>query len=92
MDLRTLMALSPEDLAAQQHVELKAFVLSRLQSVLDLVKNEQYATVHNKLENSPAGDGYGDDNRYIDFSDSGVGEDIGDMIDKLSALKSLVKK
>lgn len=88
-NLRKFLQTKPENLAEQQHIMLKEFVVERLQKIIDLIDKEEYVDVLKMTAFSPAGDGYGQDNSYIDFSDVfGVEADIEVVIEKLQQLKS----
>lgn len=87
-EIKTIMELSVNTLAQQQHVLLKKHVLKILEEVKQHISNENYEKVEDYLSFSPSGDGYGCANYYIDF---GWGEeelDIQDICDKLSQLKT----
>lgn len=87
MDLQRLLQINPNELAIEQHNALNIFVVNRLRKVADLVEKGKYNDVLNMLEYSSAGDGYGSENHYIDFSDSGAGDDLEQMIANLQRLK-----
>lgn len=44
------------------------------------------------LEYSGSGDAYGNENYYINFDESGIGEDLADMVDRLQELESIMKE
>ncbi len=86
-EIKTIMELSVNTLAQQQHLALKKHVLKILDEVKQHISNENYEKVGDYLSFSPSGDGYGCDNYYIDF---GWGEeelDIQEVCSKLSQLK-----
>ena len=62
---------------------LKQAVISRLEEVISLIKEDKYKELSNLCSYSPAGDCMGCDNVYINFSDICDVEDIGDVIYKL---------
>ena len=73
--------------------KLKIEVVKRLKEVTSLIEKEEYDKVKECLAFSPAGDGYGCNNNYIDFSylipaDDEYGNryinDLGDVINELS--------
>lgn len=65
---------------------LKSVVLNRLNTIFNAIQEDDYKSLSYFIKDSPAGDGYGTDNRYISFSDISECEDIGDVIDSLSSL------
>lgn len=89
MNLQRLLQILPNELALEQHNALNTFVVNRLRKVADLINEGKYDAVLNMLAYSPSGDGYGNDNHYIDFSDSGAGNDLEHMINKLQHLKKI---
>lgn len=95
MNLSELMKTKPENLAELQHKQLKEHVLSVLSNIQKLVEEEQYDSIEDCCGFSGAGDGYGSDNHYIDFSyneDSSCALDILDVADHLSKLKRLTQE
>lgn len=90
VDLKTLMQTSPEDLASTQHDALKTHVLGILETVKNLIIEENYQAIKDKhLIYSPAGDGYGSDNHFInfDFTEHQDGMDIDEVLDALMTLQ-----
>ncbi len=86
-EIKTIMELSVNTLAQQQHLALKKHILGILNEVKQHIQNEEYEKVRDYLAFSPDGDGYGRANHYIDF---GWGEeelDIQEVCSKLSQLK-----
>lgn len=59
---------------------LKKAAVERLEQVTHLIIEDKYDEVAKFINESPAGDGYGCDNHYIDFKDITSCEDIGDVI------------
>lgn len=62
---------------------LKDAVIERLKAVIKAIKEDNLEGIIPLIGDSPSGDGYGSDNRYISFSDITDCEDIGDVIDAL---------
>jgi len=62
---------------------LKQVVISRLEQVISLIKEDKYKELSELCSYSPAGDCMGCDNVYIDFSDICDVKDIGDFIHTL---------
>ena len=76
--------------------KLKKRVIERLKTITEMIENEEYDDVKNYLTVSPAGDGMGCENSYIDFSDIVIldeydGTDLGNIISELIKLKTNVK-
>ena len=61
-------------------------IKSIFSEITGLINTNQFDKIYKYLADSPAGDGYGCDNRYIKFSWG----DIGDMIDRLCVLKEQI--
>lgn len=91
VDIKEMLSLKPENLAAQQHEALKQYVVQKIKDFNQLINSEKYEEALNLLANSPAGDGYGCDNEYLDFSETGS-EDIGCILRKLKSLQHMSKK
>ena len=92
MDTRKFMELSPENLAKEQYLTLRRAVAERLKEIAKNINEEDYDSVEKHLSPSPAGDGYGTDTHYIDFSDLFDGEDLQDAIDRLRRLQEIAKQ
>lgn len=98
MDLKKLLETTPESLAQEQYDALRQAVVQRLGVLAGHVQRGEFDTARLLLFNSLAGDGNGDDNCCISFTDlmatgaAGLYEtDIGDVIDRLDALKKMIK-
>lgn len=86
--VREIMDIDIYNLAEKQHDTLKEFTIGKLKRIGELIANEEYDKVKNMLAFSPAGDGYGCDNYYINLSfKENERMDIGDIIDLLENLK-----
>lgn len=79
-----IMKLQPETLAQEQYKILKQHTLDTLNEVVQLIKNEKYDKLDDYVSFSGAGDGYGDENHYIDFYCG----DIVATVERLKYLKS----
>lgn len=94
LSLNKLMEIDVETLKQAQHDALKGFVLSKLDEVKRLIEEERYEDVKLLTYNSPAGDGYGTDKDFIDFSydedikNRNYGTDILEITEKLKGLKT----
>lgn len=64
---------------------IKKFSIARLKEVINCIEKEDIAHLEELICNSPAGDGYGQDNKYIDFGIVGL-DDIGDVCTTLKNL------
>ena len=62
---------------------LKNAVIKRLNVVVKAIKENNLEEIIPFIGDSPSGDGYGCDNRYISFEDITDCEDIGEVIDAL---------
>jgi hypothetical protein len=93
MKLEQLLKTTPETLAVEQHAALKEHVIKVLESTLQAVKDEYYSAIQELTIDSPAGDGYGCNNNFINF---GYNEkdplDICDVMERLIELKKIAKK
>lgn len=90
INLETIMQTTPEDLAELQEEQLRDAVCERLKHIFNSIRNKEYQNVLTYLESSPAGDGYGLDNKYIDFSYLlGDDADISDVITRLITLNKI---
>jgi hypothetical protein len=93
MKLEQLLKTTPETLAVEQHDALKAHVINVLERTLNAVRDEYYTAVSNFAQFSPAGDGMGYDNHFINF---GYNEkeplDIVEVMERLIELKKIAKK
>ncbi|WP_010497812.1 hypothetical protein [Paenibacillus elgii] len=91
MDLKTLMNTRPEELAKVQYSAFKSHVISILEQTIQNIYDENYVSILDKLVYSPAGDGYGCDNHFINFSydqdniDNAI--DLYEAVEKLQSLK-----
>lgn len=93
-EIKQLMEVTPENLAQKQYDALKKHVIDKLKSIADLVKQSRWKDIEKELQDSPAGDGYGRDNKYIDFSwaEGSKGYDISEVIDHLQNLEKILNK
>ena len=51
------------------------------------MKKDKFDDIKKKMKFSPAGDGYGSDNFYINFSYNETSMDLLDIIDEMEELK-----
>ncbi len=90
MDIKEIMETTPEDLAILQFNTLEKAALDILQRMSIAIQNRDYIAARSMVDESPAGDGYGCDNSYIDFSETTC-EDIGDVLERLEHLYKLTQ-
>lgn len=94
MKLEQLLKTTPETLAMEQYAALKEHVIKTLKKVLEAIENDTpYLDVEKLTSYSPAGDGMGLDNSFINF---GFSEneplDIMEVVDRLAELRTISKK
>lgn len=89
MSIKDIMSINVNNLKKTQHTALKAFTIDILKTMIVNIENDNYVDAMAMLFDSPAGDGYGLDNRCISFNytyDDDNIIDIGDILDKLQSL------
>ena len=67
MELQTLMR-NPKVSTREKHNAVKKHALDILKEVMECIEKEDYDAVEQYWSYSAAGDGYGDDNCFIDFN------------------------
>lgn len=89
-----IFSITPENLAETQYKALKQYAIETLKDVIKNIENEKYDY---PLQESPAGDGMGEDNYYIPFyfhknrlDGSEYPSDINDVFNELKSLKSKI--
>ena len=94
IDIKDFLNLRPEDLAQEQFNILKEFAIKRLELVISLMKNNNFKEIRDYTAFSGAGDGYGENNNYISFSDCGISyvDDIIGVIERLECLQEIINK
>lgn len=97
VNLKEILNIKPENLAHQQQIFLRNYVINHLRNIIELIEDGDYDEVHDFIECSPAGDECGIDNRYIAFDDATPRDqkyksDIGDVIDRLIELKNIAEE
>lgn len=78
--------LSPRDLAREKYIAYKAYIRDVFMKCAECTGNEQFQQIVDMTAPSPAGDGYGKDNRFIDF---GFDENQKDIFEALNYLEYL---
>lgn len=78
------------NLQEEQLKELKRHTVEVLHKIADAVEKEDFKTIKGNMQFSPAGDGYGDENHFIDFSWGNQTMDIGDIVEKMENLRAAI--
>ena len=84
---KTIMDINIENLKEKQYEFLKEHTLNILEGIIDDLKNDKFDNIRKKMVFSAAGDGYGDNNYYIDFSYNETSMDLFDIVDIMEKLK-----
>jgi len=86
--IKELLSINPDTLKNEQYLELKNHAKSILTRIIGLLDSDRLDDIESFMQESPAGDGYGLDNYYINFnfSDSEYGDDIECLLNKLKSL------
>lgn len=87
---KDIMKVSVDNLAQKQLEFLKQHSIEILNKVAKLIEEENFEEITWMLANSPAGDGMGEDNYYIDFSYDEYDRDISQIVDMMKYLKSKI--
>lgn len=77
-------------LQEEQLKELKRHIIEVLNNIAKAIEKEDFKFIKDNMEFSPAGDGYGEDNHFIDFSWGGPTMDIGDIVEKMEGLRKTI--
>ncbi|MBP5459572.1 MAG: hypothetical protein J6Y62_05380 [Clostridia bacterium] len=91
--LEEIMSINVDNLREKQYKAFKKHVLVILDNISNIIRSDgDLEKVVEMLDRSPAGDGYGSDNNYIQFGFESQDEskrdmDIGDACRLLSELK-----
>lgn len=90
--MTNIMDLTVENLASEQLQYLKEHSIETLNKIIEYIQNDDFKSVEKMLIYSPAGDGYGEDNYYINFAyKEGMEMDINDLIGTLKYLKGVLE-
>lgn len=98
LNIKQLLSTTPETLAEQQREALLREVQSTFSRLVTHLQKDEFQHATGMLGTSPAGDGYGCDNRCVNFDhvmeriDRACFADIGDVIDKLKSLSAHAPK
>lgn len=97
--LAAFLSATPEQLAERQIAAIETLVTDRLREIINLIQNGHFEKVYLLLDESPAGDGWGSENRFIAFPEldalAPVGThsaDIGTAVDRLIQLREQAGK
>jgi len=92
-NLMKIMGIEPHNIASSQLNALEQHAVSILKTVIRNLSTGNYDSIEAMTSHSPAGDGYGLDNNYIDFGYDGENSiDIYELCQKLKSLKSQVNR
>ena len=81
--LDEIASLSTDDFKAIKEEVIARKVIQRLEDVIKAIKTRNESKVLGHITLSCAGDGYGNDNYFINFSDIVGLEDIGEVFNTL---------
>lgn len=90
--LSEIMSINPENLQEQQANAMKGYLLDKLATMAELVHNNRISEAREMLVFSPAGDGYGNDNYYLDLDYTGNHDEGFDISDALDIIMYLERK
>lgn len=86
-NLDDIMSINVDNLKQKQLAALKAHVLAKLSQIHILIGQNKFNEVKEYLIHSPAGDGYGDDNYYINFGwELNSNLDLCEVLEKMEGL------
>lgn len=93
-NIQEILSIDVDNLKDKQYKALKNHVTDVLNKFLHNLENDDLKACFDMLDYSPAGDGYGCDNNFIDFKwesapDVRDGYDIGVLLDMLAKLKGV---
>lgn len=86
MNIKDIMEIDVENLKEKQLTALKSHVTNRLIAIIAHIENNEFEEVKKYLVYSPAGDGYGCDNYYINFAYDEEELDLQEILDKMEYL------
>lgn len=90
--MTNIMDLTVDNLAREQLKYLKEHSVETLNKIIECIQNDDFESIEKMLVYSPAGDGYGEDNYYINFAyKDGMKMDINELIGTLKYLKGVLK-
>ena len=94
VSLLELLKVDPSELYEKQFEMLKTHALETLETVARCIRNDNYKAIRKILNHSYAGDGNGNEKSFIDFefSDNSEGDDIEDLLTKLTQIKDLATR
>lgn len=89
-DISDIMSINANNLRTRQYLALKSHILETLNRVTKAIEEDRLGDIESELSFSPAGDGYGCDNHFIDFNWEKGGEtiDIAEITNMLIGLSN----
>ena len=90
MTTSELLELDIESLEKAKFESVKQECIKKLELITNLIKNNYFKQVFEYLEDSPSGDGYGQESQYISFDEISPKIDIGEVIRILSKLQNRI--
>lgn len=78
------------NLQEEQLKELKRHAIEVLNKIAKAIEKEDFKTIKENMQFSPSGDGYGEENHFIDFSWGSPTMDIGDIVEKMENLRAAI--
>ncbi len=85
----TIMDVDVNNLKQKQYDFLKKHTIDILDEIIELLQDGNLQKVMYSLKFSGAGDGYGQDNYYINFSYDKKPRDLQEIIEKMAELKGI---
>lgn len=92
MELNELMEIDVKNLAKKQAEYLEAHIISKLEQAISHVKSHDFISLAIMTSYSPAGDGYGCENNFIDFRYSKNQDDGLDILEVSKILENLLER
>lgn len=90
MTTSELLELDIDSLEKAKFEAVKKECIKKLELIINLIKNNEFKQVFEYLEDSPSGDGYGQENQYISFDEIYPKIDIGEVVRILSKLNNRI--
>ena len=81
---------NPRALAQEQYDAYKKYIVAKLDEVKEKILEEEYTEIEGLTARSPAGDGWGRDNNFIDFGFDKEPKDILEAANYLAFLRLYV--
>ncbi|WP_071146125.1 hypothetical protein [Bacteroides ihuae] len=87
-NISDIMSVNVNNLRERQYSALKSHVLEKLNRVSKAIEEDRLSDIESELSFSPAGDGYGCNNHFIDFNWE-KGDETIDMAEVTNMLMEL---